>query len=528
MNRYKLKLYFSLILLIVVLILGAAFFIFSAEKNNTLNKTIRTYHKNSTKLIADKVFEDLLLDNFLEAQRKLNLLKEQKIIDDFQISKEINQTDDNINFCENIFFDKNIRINPWGSLCITYPNSSQGNNLINLKKLSFIFVFLVFFVMLLVFISFKKIKTLNEELYLGIEQILNKNNHYMIGNSFWYPVLTELTKLVDLNMLNEHKLFEQKIEIEKIELANQVAHDIRAPLATLDNIDLENSLSKIDIKLIREAIKRLGGITNSLLKNEDLKKSDVVEKINLQNAINNIIQAKRVEFPERNIETIPYNENSFANINEIKFETIISNLLTNAIEASATNSIVKVELVKNFQSYVIIISDQGKGIPPELVLKLGSEKITFDKSHGNGLGIFSAMSIVKSWGGSIEINSMINLGTSVKINLPAILENNLDPLNVLLDNDELVCMTWEYRAKKNGINLNIYKKSTDMFADKFLFSQNTNFYIDSELDNEKGEEVIHKLHKMGFLNLNICSGHPRDKFAHIPFIKKVISKSPPF
>lgn len=528
MNRHKIKFYLSLAIIIVISILSAAFFLFSVEKNNALNMTMKTYHKNSTKLIADKVFEDLILDNFLEAKRKLNLLKEQGLIEHFRISKGVIQKDYENNFCETIFFDRNKRINHWGNICIIYPGANQGFNLLNLNRISFIFIFLVIFVILLVFISFKKIKTLNEELYLGIEQVLNKNNHYSNKNSFWSPVLTELTKLVDLNILNEHKLFEQKIEIEKIEMANQVAHDIRAPLATLDNLDLGNSLSEMDIKLIKEAIKRLGGISSSLLKKDDFKTSELIEKINLRDSINNIVQAKRVEFAKRIIEFIVPSEDCITEIDEIKFESIISNLMTNAIEASDIHSIVKVELIKKIHTFVITISDQGKGIPPELLLKLGNEKITFDKSNGNGLGVFSAMKIVKSWGGSIEIDSKINIGTCIKITIPIKIEKNSDYINVLLDNDELVCMTWEFKAKKNGIKLLIYNSSTDMFADKLIFPQNTNFYIDSELDNEKGEDVIHKLFILGYQNLNICSGHPKEKFAHIPFIKKVINKSPPF
>ena len=106
MKTNKITLYFIMVTLVVSFILGSFFYFFTKEKDSALNSAIQTYRENSTKLIADKVYEDLLIENLLEAQRKLILLKESKIIDNYQIIKKDQFLNNELKYCETIFFDK--------------------------------------------------------------------------------------------------------------------------------------------------------------------------------------------------------------------------------------------------------------------------------------------------------------------------------------------------------------------------------------------------------------------------------------
>jgi signal transduction histidine kinase len=529
MKTRKIALYFLLVSLIVSLVLGSLFYLFTQEKDNALKSTIQIYRKNSAKLITDKVYEDLLIDNLLEAQRKLALLKENKIIADYQIIKKDNPLKNELKHCEIIFFDKILKNTSWGKVCMDFPQSIKENVLVNLKGISLIFLFLMAFIVLLLIFLFRKILKINGDLYIRIENILNSNESQNFDESFWEPVLKELNKLVISNKNNEQRLFDQKIENEKIEIANQVAHDIRSPLAALENIDLNQLPNKADIRLAKDSIKRLSGIASMLLEKGRPENLGQLSDINLCTLINNIIDFKEIEFANRKIEKKISNQEYFANINEIKFGSILSNLITNAFEASDKNSLLLIESEIINQNYVITIKDQGKGIPPNLLQKLGKEKITFDKKDGNGLGIFDAFQTINSWGGTIDITSQVNYGTTIKIILPIIpAKINHSSLNVLIDNDELVCITWEMKAKKSGQNLKIFKSSIEVFSNIHQFPADTTFYIDSELDNEKGEDIALRLYNMGYLNLIMCSGYSKDKFSHLTYIKSIITKSPPF
>ena len=106
MNTKKIALYFF----ITIFYIFCVFFIFSISFINIKNKTIRLaiekHQINSTKLIVEKIYEDLLFDNLIEANRKLNLLKQENIIRDFIILKNNQYLNDDSSYCENIFFDK--------------------------------------------------------------------------------------------------------------------------------------------------------------------------------------------------------------------------------------------------------------------------------------------------------------------------------------------------------------------------------------------------------------------------------------
>ena len=73
-----------------------------------------------------------------------------------------------------------------------------------------------------------------------------------------------------------------------------------------------------------------------------------------------------------------------------------------------------------------------------------------------------------------------------------------------------------------------FSSSIELLESVSQFTIDTNFSIDSELDNEKGEDLAQKLYELGYLNLVMCSGYSEEKFTHLSYIKKTIGKAPPF
>lgn len=325
------------------------------------------------------------------------------------------------------------------------------------------------------------------------------------------------------------KIQKMKVQLEIGNLASQVAHDIRSPLSALENISSIHLFDSQEGHIARESIKRIKGIANALL-----EKGRVVQPRNLSDHELNLllkigIETKRIEFPTRKINLILTNQKIRISIDDVQFESILSNLINNALESSDVESEVTISTeIINSSSVVISIIDNGKGIDSELLSKLGHEKISMNKKDGNGLGIYSAFHIVKSWGGEFEIKSNLNHGTTIFITLPLVDLTNKYGAYILLDDDELVRVTWESRAKKTGINLITYSNPYDFLGSVDKFPKNSIFYIDSELGSEKGEDVARKIFELGYINICMCSGYSEEKFAHLKFIQKTINKSPPF
>ena len=69
----------------------------------------------------------------------------------------------------------------------------------------------------------------------------------------------------------------------------------------------------------------------------------------------------------------------------------------------------------------VVIRDTGKGIPKEVLKRLGEERLSHDKpgsESGFGLGVRSARTLVEGAGGSLRIESEVGLGTTVTLTLP--------------------------------------------------------------------------------------------------------------
>lgn len=100
---------------------------------------------------------------------------------------------------------------------------------------------------------------------------------------------------------------------------------------------------------------------------------------------------------------------------------------------------------------------------------------------------------------------------------------------VFIDDDESMRMTWVFSAEAAGKNLITYASFDEFLNELHLFNKNTIIYIDSDLGNKmKGEVCAKQLFNKGFIEIYLATGHSKDRFAHMPWIKSIIGKEPPF
>jgi signal transduction histidine kinase len=319
----------------------------------------------------------------------------------------------------------------------------------------------------------------------------------------------------------------QKLQLEIGDLALQVAHDIRSPLAALESIMNTFISTSSDGEIAKDSLKRINGIANTLLE-KGRSKHRHQEVIEIHKLVQLIIQSKKFEYPKRNIVFKSDSSDAKVFVNELMFENVLSNFINNAFEASNETDDVIIHLESVGKMVQLTVADKGIGISTELLQKLGKEKISLNKDSGNGVGIYLAVQTINQWGGNVQINSELNKGTTFVITLPNFKNIINNEAVVLLDNDELVRITWEHCAKKNNVNLQTYSSAEVFMKSICTFNKDTALYIDSDLGDIKGEEIAKKLNEEGFLNISITSGHPSENFKQYSFLKTIISKSPPF
>ena len=106
-----------------------------------------------------------------------------------------------------------------------------------------------------------------------------------------------------------------------------------------------------------------------------------------------------------------------------RFLRVLCNLIKNAREAMPNGGILNLvtDLVEN--EVVIQIADTGVGMPADILSKLFEPFVTYGKSHGTGLGMAIATSVMDAHQGTITVSSVQGSGTTVELRLPAPGEN---------------------------------------------------------------------------------------------------------
>lgn len=279
----------------------------------------------------------------------------------------------------------------------------------------------------------------------------------------------------------------RKTSILKAEnkIASQVAHDIRSPLAALSVVASELSELPEETRiLIRSAVQRIDDIANDLALRKgrekdgadlDHNKENSLQVCLLSGLIESLVSEKRMQHRSKLHVKIESNLGSkayglFAKVQPAEFKRVLSNLINNAVEAMDQNGKVVLSLSAPHDDMVqITVSDNGKGIPKEILPKIMKKGATFgkeqEKQSGSGLGLYHASECLKSWGGDIKIESKFlgddesartEHGTIVTIFLKKEpvpswfvpeLTVGIDTLLVIVDDDNSIHQIWNNRLE---------------------------------------------------------------------------------
>ena len=102
---------------------------------------------------------------------------------------------------------------------------------------------------------------------------------------------------------------------------------------------------------------------------------------------------------------------------------ILHNLLTNAAKFSASGTPIDVGLQPRDDAVVVTVRDRGRGISPDDLAKLFQpfarlEHRAVDKVGGTGLGLYVTRLLVEGQGGTIVVDSVPEVGTTVTYTVP--------------------------------------------------------------------------------------------------------------
>ncbi len=108
-------------------------------------------------------------------------------------------------------------------------------------------------------------------------------------------------------------------------------------------------------------------------------------------------------------------------VNRTRIEQILVNLVTNAVDAIGVDGTVTVEVrpTEDGKRAVVEVRDTGSGIDTDTLGKIFEPFFTTKPSDkGTGLGLPVVREIVQSYGGKVEVESVVGQGTTFRFDLP--------------------------------------------------------------------------------------------------------------
>ncbi len=231
------------------------------------------------------------------------------------------------------------------------------------------------------------------------------------------------------NNVQQNILSLENAATEKQNLFDTLAHEIRTPITAVEGYAQYLQRAQLTEEERFEALQyivdestRLGTMCNTLLKMASLRGEKTEKKlVNLsfvaQKAYTTILpKAKKtgvnvyIDCPE---DCYIYGEDDL-------LESLIINLVDNAIKACANKGYVNVSVHTSKESVVLSVTDTGDGMNEQTLNHLGEyfyrpDKARSRKNGGAGLGVSLCRQIAQSHGASIKYTSKINMGTSAMV-----------------------------------------------------------------------------------------------------------------
>lgn len=255
-----------------------------------------------------------------------------------------------------------------------------------------------------------------EEPINAYEQIKNKNS-----------ILHKITGEQEIEIKKEREINEKKSEFISI-----ASHEIKTPITVVKAYAQMLKMMKSECSdKANEIIDRLNGQTNKLsylanqlmdvskVENGNLEYDFVPTKIN--QFITEILSVLKHVYPGNEMSWSSCEEVE-VNLDKLRMEQVLTNLIGNASKYSAKNSAIKINGVLESEQIKITVIDNGIGMSAENVERIFEKfyrnKEVINSHPGLGMGLYITSKIITDHGGKIWVESEQGTGSTFHFTLP--------------------------------------------------------------------------------------------------------------
>ncbi|WP_167568747.1 PAS domain S-box protein [Brevibacillus migulae] len=206
------------------------------------------------------------------------------------------------------------------------------------------------------------------------------------------------------------------------QMAAGIAHEIRNPLTSLKGFLQVMKTTKEEkdfyYEIMESELNRIQTILNELLFFAKPKQPSY-ERTCMQTLVAQVttLLESQAILTDAQIQASLPAEELYVSCDQDQIKQVFINMIKNGLEAMVHGGILTIAMQKEEPYVHIRITDQGPGIPPELIHNLGQPFFT-TKETGTGLGLSISYSIIEAHMGKIAIESTPGEGTTFTISLP--------------------------------------------------------------------------------------------------------------
>lgn len=290
----------------------------------------------------------------------------------------------------------------------------------------FLFIYIIIITLAFTFIDIFRRKLMIDR---PVKQILDATQKIANGKfDIKLEPLHDFSKYdeYDLIIENINKMAKElsKSEILKNDFISSVSHEIKTPLANIQNYSKALAKGNLDLQTKQKYLNNLVNTTNkisnlisNILKLNKLENQTIIlshEKINIGELLRESILTFDDKISQKDIQLNCNIQDILQKIDGSYLEIIFNNLISNAIKFTGVGGKIDISLTQNHQQIIFEVKDNGIGMAEDVGRHIFDKFYQGDSSRageGNGLGLALVKKIIDILGGEIIVRSKQNEGS---------------------------------------------------------------------------------------------------------------------
>lgn len=247
-----------------------------------------------------------------------------------------------------------------------------------------------------------------------------------------------LCRAMDENFLEQYRLYKEELHAyenkqrDHITFIQQWVHQMKTPLSVIHLLLQDDDDPKSES--VREEVDRLKRGLETILylaRLDRFEQDFLIEPVNLRTLVQEAVaENKRLFIRNQVYPELQIDEHWSAESDDKWLSFVLNQLLVNAVRYSAGKSNkVTIRAYERGSQVVLEVQDYGIGIPREDIRRVFQPYFTGENgrkyAESTGMGLYLVKEICGKLNHAVELESMVDAGTTVRVVLSAVVPTNL-------------------------------------------------------------------------------------------------------